>query len=301
MPTLTPIEHLVTVDLEARLQRADDALRHGLGVRAPVQHQGELVTAETGAQVALAQTAAQAIGHGDEELITDEVTQRVVDQLEAIQVQEQHRGVGPVAIGAGKPVLKAVQQLGAVAQPGERIGERAQCAVVGTGDGERHLDVLPVGRHRPAVVRAPSPRLRRSDDERTDDLPELADGNADAGPRSGRRHARSGVVRRLVLHRDGLAGGDHPAAQPFGDRSASARPVRGAHRRMEGDGHHPAGIVLVHEAQHSTLAPEQPEGPVEHRLVDERRRRLLGYEGVNAGHRVDEWRLEMDAGGGRGA
>ncbi|HEY1569124.1 MAG TPA: hypothetical protein VGF68_19005 [Solirubrobacteraceae bacterium] len=68
---------------------------------------------------------------------------------------------------------------------------------------------------------------------------------------------------------------------------------------MEGDGDHPARVVLVDEAQGAALAADESQGAVEDRLVDELGGHLLGDEGVHARDGVDELRLQMDARGGR--
>ena len=68
------------------------------------QH-GELVAAQAGEDVAAAQRAAQAGGDLDEQTVALLVTQRVVDLLEAIEVDEQQRGQGAVALRGGQRAL----------------------------------------------------------------------------------------------------------------------------------------------------------------------------------------------------
>src|ERR1700692_625469 len=81
------------VDAERSLQGSKRALRDGsgtvLGVDA-VQQQRELVAAEPGHGVARSQDARESTRERNQEMITDRVAEAVVDELEAIDVQEQH-------------------------------------------------------------------------------------------------------------------------------------------------------------------------------------------------------------------
>ena len=54
-------------------------------------HDRELVAAEAGDDVVGAQHAAQPLGHGDEQPVAGAVPERVVDELEVVEVDEQHR------------------------------------------------------------------------------------------------------------------------------------------------------------------------------------------------------------------
>ena len=94
MPTLAEImisrSSMITGDFEAVL----DPLRDGDGVLAvdsALEQHGELVTAETGDQVVGAHAALESRGDGDEQLVTDVVAEAVVDELEVVEVDEQHR------------------------------------------------------------------------------------------------------------------------------------------------------------------------------------------------------------------
>jgi hypothetical protein len=207
-----------------RDQRPDDPIGHRFGVGVATDQHRELVAAQARADVAIAQTAPQPLGHGDQQLVADQMTQRVVDELEAVQVQEQHGGVGALAVGACEVVLEAIKQQRAVAQAGEPVGDRAKRSVVGARDRQRHLHVLAVGRHRGAVLFGPAAVLGGGDDEGADHVASLGDRNTDDRTRARRRQARAGVVGPQVLQRNRLAGRDDPAAHPLGDRGAAARP-----------------------------------------------------------------------------
>src|SRR5206468_9784821 len=58
----------------------------------------ELVTADSGHDVAVADAAGKQVGDLDQRLVTRAVTEGVVDHLEAIEVDEQHRRVDSVAV-----------------------------------------------------------------------------------------------------------------------------------------------------------------------------------------------------------
>ena len=51
----------------------------------------ELVTGDARQGVTRAQHLAQAIGHGHQHLIADPVAERVVDALEPVEIDEEHR------------------------------------------------------------------------------------------------------------------------------------------------------------------------------------------------------------------
>jgi len=74
-------EHLVPVDPEARLEPVDDALRHPRGIRAAAEHDRELVAAHARAYVFFAEAPPQAVGDCGQELVADEVPERIVTSL----------------------------------------------------------------------------------------------------------------------------------------------------------------------------------------------------------------------------
>ncbi len=89
-------------DLDRRLQRLDDPLCEPIAsgfsaVRA--EHQHEFVAADARHGVDLAHDAAQARGDAVQQLVTRTMTQRIVDELEAIEVEHQHGELLRVALG----------------------------------------------------------------------------------------------------------------------------------------------------------------------------------------------------------
>ena len=85
------------------------------------QQNGELIAAHPGDAVFLAERGLQPYGHGFQQLIAQAVAERVVDDLEAIEIEE-HDGERPlqppgVRQGHGQPIAKQT----AVGKPGQRV------------------------------------------------------------------------------------------------------------------------------------------------------------------------------------
>ena len=101
----------------------------------------ELVAAEPRNRVLAANGRAESAAHGDEEFVARLVTEAVVHQLEAVEVDEQHRdrrvGVGQT----GDRVLEPVLGQSPVGEPGQGVVQRQvpeAAGVLGAVDGERH-------------------------------------------------------------------------------------------------------------------------------------------------------------------
>ena len=77
-----------------RLERAQHPRGHGAGLRDGIvdarQHDRELVAAQPGDDVLRAHGMPQPAGDGDEQRVADGVAERVVDDLEVVDVDEQH-------------------------------------------------------------------------------------------------------------------------------------------------------------------------------------------------------------------
>jgi hypothetical protein len=71
--------------------------------------------------VAVAHAAAQAARHFHQQLVAGGVSERVVDVLEAVQVDQQQRGVVPQAAGLLQRALGAPDQLAPVGQARQRV------------------------------------------------------------------------------------------------------------------------------------------------------------------------------------
>jgi len=86
-------KHVVSVDVECPGEFFMNPVRNGGGLVQCLQmlkQYGEFIAAIAGDQVMRAQTAAQALGDGHQQAVAKTVAQAVIDQLETVEVQEQH-------------------------------------------------------------------------------------------------------------------------------------------------------------------------------------------------------------------
>ncbi len=117
-------QHLAAEEHERALQVVvdllGDAAHHLVGAHA-IQHDAELVAAEARHQVALAHAAGEALGDVLQQQVAGLVAQRVVDQLEVVEVEEQQRELLVLARGVGEQRLHVLVELGAVRPAGERV------------------------------------------------------------------------------------------------------------------------------------------------------------------------------------
>ena len=74
------------------------------------------------ASVSLARIAPRdPAGHRAQQLVAGRMAERVVDLLEAVEVEEKDRGHATFAAGTGQGLAEPVEQQGAVRQPGQRV------------------------------------------------------------------------------------------------------------------------------------------------------------------------------------
>ena len=111
------------------------------------QH-SELVAAESCRGVGRACDPPQAVGDLDEQVVADQVAQRIVDQLELVQVEEDD-GVGPVRLPmrGGDRVAQPLEEQPPVREPGHFVVERAEAQLLlepllGLDVGERSDDAV---------------------------------------------------------------------------------------------------------------------------------------------------------------
>ena len=116
--------------------RGGDAV--GLLGRRLGQQDRELVAAEAGEHVGLAQAAAQRVGDAHDQLVAGGVAERVVDRLEVVEVEHDRRALRPVALDVGDVALELALERAAVEQPGERVvvGHVAQLGLVAAALGD---------------------------------------------------------------------------------------------------------------------------------------------------------------------
>ena len=140
MPMLTPTSRRrPPSDLERLLHGAHDAPRDrpgALDVGGRGQQDRELVAAEPGDRVALADAFLQALGELHQQQVADVVAERVVDLLEAVEVEQQQRQRLAGARRGAQRLGQAVLEQQAVGQPGQRVVHRlmAQPALLRLGE-----------------------------------------------------------------------------------------------------------------------------------------------------------------------
>ena len=227
-------------------QRDRDPLgqRDGVGLADLLAHDDELVAAEPGDQVAGADGGAQPLGDLDEQLVTGGVAERVVDDLEVVQVEEQ---AGEVSAAGHEPAGDVLRQQRAVGQLGQRV-------VVGLV-GERRLEGQPVG-----------DVLDRADEAGADTRGEEVGEPDDRG-----------ALGAVVAHEPGLDL-DLAALEGVGDALDDGVEVVGVH------GVDPAGAEQLLGAQPDQRAERVVDVRQPHALLREQRRdrRALGQRGEPA-------------------
>ena len=136
-PTLASIETSARAQRERVLERVEHALgqRQRLAVALDVLGEDhELVAAEARDRVAVAHQLGQPLGDGDQQPVADVVSEVVVDRLELVEVDEQHRHDAVAAVQARERLARAVHQQQAVGQARERIVQRLALEPHAVGD-----------------------------------------------------------------------------------------------------------------------------------------------------------------------
>ena len=110
---------VVLLDLERLRDRVEQLLRDAAEHRRIVEildDHHELVAAQAREQIGLAQRAGQRRGHPLQELVADAMAERVVDVLEAVEVDEQHADAMAAALGLRDRLRQALVQQQPVGQ-----------------------------------------------------------------------------------------------------------------------------------------------------------------------------------------
>ena len=118
---IEPCAHAERVaDLHGRGEQVQDAGgdRLAVGVVDVLEQDRELVAAEPRGDVVRAHAGTDALGHLGQHGVAGRVPALVVDGLEVIEVEEQHRRL---ASAAAQRLLQPAQEQRAVAQPGQRV------------------------------------------------------------------------------------------------------------------------------------------------------------------------------------
>jgi hypothetical protein len=133
-----PDRALPAVEQHRAAQRLEQPVRHRGGLllvaHRAAEHR-ELVAAEAGHQVPFADRALEPLADLHEQAVTRVVAERVVDQLEVVEVEEQH---GERLLAAGEVRGDLLQQLSAVGQAGQSVvqGPVRQLALPGEPVGD---------------------------------------------------------------------------------------------------------------------------------------------------------------------
>ena len=168
--------HHVAVNVVGRADRLGDApgqpLRVG-GIGDVGLDDGELVAADARDGVGFAHAAAQPAGHHPQQLVAGRMAERVVDVLELVEIETQHRE--PLAaLDMGQRFAEALAQQQAVRQVGE--------SVVARHVGDLHFRAPPLGDV--LVGRDPAAAVHRLTDHRDGasvlELDELAESSCPA-------------------------------------------------------------------------------------------------------------------------
>ena len=117
-------EHGLAAQLERPRQSVEQLARqHNNGARVADRglNDGELVAAKPGNHITGAQAVPQPLADGAQQPIADQVAERIVDPLEAIQVQQHHGDLALIAPRLPQCVLQMILEQGAVRQIGQRI------------------------------------------------------------------------------------------------------------------------------------------------------------------------------------
>ena len=137
-------EHLTPADGKWRVQRGLDAERDGVGLfflAELVQENRELVSAQPGQGVSLPEARLEATRHGREQLVSHQVAQTVVDDLEAIEVEVQHRepAAGGPCLDRVEAPPEAFHEDRAIAEPGQRVESSGAAKGIGPGWPRRRI------------------------------------------------------------------------------------------------------------------------------------------------------------------
>ena len=124
MPTLAGHRDFGGRERDGLFDGLDDAHpeRHRFGFGLQVHGQDhELVAAETGDRVAVAHQLRETAGDRHQQFVADLVAEGVVDGLELVEVDEQHRDDAFAAVQTRDRLLGAVEQQQPVGELGERV------------------------------------------------------------------------------------------------------------------------------------------------------------------------------------
>ena len=121
LTVVTSVRPSTTIGALERMVDAPGRLVHLLGALDALEDHDEFIAAHAHHHVLGAHGGADALRHGLQELVAGLVAARVVDVLEAIEIQEQHREHGAVLLGFLDGLRQVRLQVQAIRQPGELV------------------------------------------------------------------------------------------------------------------------------------------------------------------------------------
>jgi hypothetical protein len=147
-------------------QNAPGDARRGVPRRVTVHHDGELVATDASDRIRVAYRSTQRRGDVSQDVVAGLVSERVVDGLEVVEVQEEHRHRW---VGGGDGGVEPVVEETAVGEPGQWIGQRPTL----------QLDLERVTLDERATQIADDPDEPRDDQQEQDDASQRDDRNVD--------------------------------------------------------------------------------------------------------------------------
>ena len=118
---------LVVLDVVGLRERLDHALgegRHSIAVGRVADHHGELVSAEPAAHLVVARQLLEPLRDLRQQLVADLVAERIVDRLEAVEVDHQECTARAPLLGVPETVLERFGDHQPIGQSGQRIVPR---------------------------------------------------------------------------------------------------------------------------------------------------------------------------------
>jgi hypothetical protein len=223
-------EGVAVLERERLRQRLEQALRDGdRVVRAAdvLADEDELVAAEAGGHLVAADGRAQALGDRQQEAVAGVVAEAVVDDLEAVEVDEQDGDAAAASAGPVERALQAVHQQQPAREAGQRVAQELELVRPPRRDvGEAR------GEDEAAVDQRPAPRvggrLRVAVDRMRLDDAEHAVVQDDVGDRQEERHPVLVEGQQADHHEEVEVRLDGPVPQV--DEQRGARDEAGAGR-----------------------------------------------------------------------
>ena len=203
MPMLAVILQVLLRDAVGRLEHGDDlfgAKGGVVGVDDVGEQYQEFVAPLTADRVGAANAAQQPLRDRPQELIAHGVAERVVDVLESVQVDVEHRDGAPGAMRSHHRLLEPVAQQSPVRDVSQTVVQREAGEFVGQFSGDRH-----VVRHHHGPDDAAEPVVDRRGAGLDGQFHAVAANQHAVGAESHRPVLDDGARRG---RRDGVAGGD---------------------------------------------------------------------------------------------